>query len=173
MYIQRDYIAMYKQVIKRKYYTGIVKKQCRKCGENLCVNHLSNVTYNTIIKNNVNFNGMKIVGAGIVIIGNYFHSGTDCMMLTSNHDYDTGKEIPYDAHRSIHKNIVIEDFVWLGSRVLILPGVRIGEGVIVQAGSVVSSDIPAYAIAGGNPARVFKYRDIEHFKKLKKEKKWF
>lgn len=40
----------------------------------------------------------------------------------------------------------------------------------IHGGDVVSSDIPPYAIAGGNPARVFKYRDIEHFKKLKSEK---
>lgn len=80
--------------------------------------------------------------------------------------------VPYD-HTYICKSIIIEDFVWLGSRVTILPGVRIGEGAIIQAGAVVSCDIPLYAIAGGNPARVFKYRDVDHFKKLKAAKKIF
>lgn len=159
--------------ITRNYYTNIVKKQCKRCGKNLVVNHLSSVTSNTILKNNVHFNGMKVQGGGIVVIGNYFHSGIECLMLTTNHDYDEGREIPYDANRKVYKNIVIEDFVWMGSRVLVLPGVRIGEGAIIQAGSVVSSNIPAYAIAGGNPARVFKYRDVGHFKKLKSEKKYF
>ena len=114
---------------------------------------------------------MVIRGGGKVIIGNYFHSGEECLMITQNHNYDKGNAIPYDD-TYIYKSIIIEDFVWLGSRVTILPGVKIGEGAIIQGGSVVSSDIPPYAIAGGNPARVFKYRDIEHFRRLKKDKKF-
>lgn len=93
------------------------------------------------------------------------------MMITQNHNYDKGNAIPYDD-TYIVKSIIIGDFVWLGSRVTILPGVKIGEGAIIQAGAVVSSDIPPYAIAGGNPAKVFKYRDVEHFKKMKVEKKY-
>ena len=53
-----------------------------------------------------------------------------------------------------------------------LAGVTIGEGAIIQAGSVVVSNIPDYAIAGGHPAKVFKYRDIEHYTKLKSEGKF-
>ena len=56
-----------------------------------------------------------------------------------------------------------------GSRVIILGGVTIGEGAIIQVGSVVVSDIPDYAIAGCHPAKVFKYRDKEHYYKLKQE----
>ncbi|MCQ2964441.1 MAG: acyltransferase, partial [archaeon] len=72
----------------------------------------------------------------------------------------------------ISKEVVIEDNVWLGNRVIVLPGVTIGEGAIIQAGSVVVSDIPKCAIAGGHPAKVFKYRDIGHYEKLKKEGKF-
>lgn len=139
--------------------------------KNLKVNYLSNVDPDTILKSNVNFNGMNIKGGG-VIIGNYFHSGEDCLMISENHNYDKGKGIPYDR-TYIKKGIVIEDFVWMGSRVTVLPGVRIGEGAVIQAGAVVSSDIPPCAIAGGNPARVFKYRDVEHFKKMKEEGKYY
>ncbi len=159
------------QKYKKKYYTNRIRKHCKRCGSNLQVNHMSNVTRNTILKNNVSFNGMDIRGGGIVVIGNYFHSGDGCMMITQNHNYDKGNAIPYDD-TYIVKSIIIGDFVWLGSRVTILPGVKIGEGAIIQAGAVVSSDIPPYAIAGGNPAKVFKYRDIEHFKKMKIEKKY-
>jgi acetyltransferase-like isoleucine patch superfamily enzyme len=53
-----------------------------------------------------------------------------------------------------------------------LPGVRIGEGAIIQAGSTVVKDIEKYGIAGGHPAKVFKYRDIDHYEKLKKEGKF-
>ena len=55
---------------------------------------------------------------------------------------------------------------------IILSGVKVGEGAIIQAGSVVVSDIPPCAIAGGHPAKVFKYRDKAHYDKLKYEKKF-
>jgi acetyltransferase-like isoleucine patch superfamily enzyme len=93
------------------------------------------------------------------------------MMITQNHNYDHGTMIPYDD-TYIFKDIHIEDNVWLGNRVIILGGVTIGEGAIIQAGSVVVKNIPKYAIAGGHPATVFKYRDIKHYEKLKSAKKF-
>lgn len=92
--------------------------------------------------------------------------------MTTIHNYDNGKKIPYDE-TVIHKEVTIEDNVWLGINVTILPGVTIGEGAIIQAGSVVTSNIPACAIAGGHPAKVFKYRNKEHYYKLKSEEKFF
>jgi maltose O-acetyltransferase len=53
----------------------------------------------------------------------------------------------------------IEDDVWIGARAIILPGLRIGKGAIIGAGSVVTRDVPPYAICVGNPARVLKYRN--------------
>jgi chloramphenicol O-acetyltransferase type B len=125
----------------------------------------------THLKGHVNFNGMRIIGRGKCTIGSYFHSGQECMIITGIHNYDHGNAIPYDE-TEITKDVLIEDFVWLGSRVIILPGVTIGEGAIIQAGAVVTKNIPKYAIAGGSPASVFKYRDIEHFNRLKDEKKF-
>ena len=132
----------------------------------------SAVTKNTILGKNVNFNGMRISGQGNVLIGDNFHSGTECMIITSYHNYDQGTKIPYDD-TYISKDVRIEDNVWLGSRVIVLGGVTIGEGAIIQAGSVVVKDIPAYGIAGGHPAKVFKYRDIEHYNQLKKQGSFF
>ena len=54
--------------------------------------------------------------------------------------------------------IVIEDDVWIGARAIILQGVRIGKGAIIGAGSVVTKDVPPYAIVAGNPARVVRMR---------------
>lgn len=93
------------------------------------------------------------------------------MMITQIHNYDHGKKVPYDD-TYIYKDITIEDNVWLGSRVIVLGGVTIGEGAIIQAGSVVVKNIPKYAIAGGHPATVFKYRDIDHYERLKAEGKF-
>lgn len=58
-------------------------------------------------------------------------------------------------------SIIIEDDVWIGERALILSGVRIGKGAVVGAGSVVTKDVPPYAIVGGVPAKVIKYRFSE------------
>lgn len=161
----------WKKKFRQRYYTNKVKKIAGKVGEGLIVNHKSLVTKNLYVGNNVNFNGLRIGGGGKVTIGDNFHSGQECLFITSNHNYDHGKAIPYD-NTSINKDIVIEDNVWLGDRVIVLGGATIAEGAIIQAGSVVTGDIPKYAIAGGHPAKVFKYRDIEHYEELKAEGKF-
>ena len=113
---------------------------------------------------------MAIHGNGKVTIGNYLHSGTGCQIITSFHNYE-GDAIPYD-NTYIDKDVTIGDCVWLGNEVIILGGVSIGEGAIIQAGSVVVKDIPPYAIAGGHPAQPFKFRDIEHYEEMKKQGKF-
>lgn len=148
--------------IRRIICTTMVKLKCKSHGEHLRVNYKSKVTRNTILGNYVNFNGMTIEGGGEVLIGDYFHSGKECIILTSNHNYDHGTAIPYDD-TYIHKNVKIGECVWIGTRVLILGGVTIGDGAIIQAGSVVTTDIPKGAIAGGAPAKVFKMRDMKHY----------
>ena len=76
--------------VKRMYYTKKVKKQCKSFIEPLKVNGKSRVNSNTILKKNVNFNGMIVKGNGNVKIGNNFHSGQDCLMITFFHKYDGG-----------------------------------------------------------------------------------
>lgn len=154
------------------YYGGQVLRTAKSIGKGFYCGGPSCVNRHTVIKDFVSFNGMFINGGGNVVIGNYFHSGVECMIITQNHDYDTGALIPYGVGYN-YKDVFIEDFVWLGRRVTILPGTKIGEGAIIQAGAVVHGNIPPYAIAGGNPAKVFKYRNIEHFERLKKEGKVF
>ena len=131
----------------------------------------TSLSKNTILSRNPNFNGMKIIGFGEVFFGNNFHSGSDCQIITSYHNYDNGDSIPYDSSY-ITKNVNIEDNVWFGNNVTILGGVTIGEGAIIQACSLVTKDVPKYAIVGGNPAKVFKSRDVEHYKNLLKNKKF-
>jgi len=106
-----------------------------------------------------------------LIIGDNFHSGSNVRVITQNHNFDNGTRIPYDS-TYIYKDVIIEDNVWVGTGVIILGGVTIGEGAIIQAGSVVVHDIPKYAIAGGHPAKVFSYRDKEHYEELKRLKKY-
>jgi virginiamycin A acetyltransferase len=68
---------------------------------------------------------------------------------------------------------VVGNDVWLGYRALVMPGVTIGDGAIVAAGSVVGADVPPYAIAGGNPARVLRMRyDEEDVERLLRAAWW-
>lgn len=89
-------------------------------------------------------------------------------MLAQNHNYE-GNALPYDS-TYINKKIVIEDNVWIGSRVLICGNVHIGEGAIIAAGSVITKDVPKFAIVSSGV--VIKYRDKDHYEKLKREKKY-
>ena len=67
---------------------------------------------------------------------------------------------------------MIGDCVWFGNKVTVLGGVTIGEGAIIAAGAVVTKDVPPLAIVGGNPAKVIKYRNADHYFKLKAEGKF-
>ena len=166
-----EFYRKFKRNYLRKKYKKAVVGQCQRHGEPLKVNGPSFVNKNTILGKNVNFNGMQIRGLGHVTIGDNFHSGRGCVMITHVHNFDHGEAIPYDS-TYVQKDIKIEDNVWLGDDVMILGGVTLGEGCIIQAGSVVVSDIPKYGIAGGHPAKVFKNRDIEHYERLKREGKF-
>ena len=57
-----------------------------------------------------------------------------------------------------NKIIIIEDDVWIGARVMIMPGKRIGQGSVLAAGAIVTKDVDAYSIVGGNPAKLLKTR---------------
>lgn len=156
---------------KQVFWTALVRVTCQRCGQGLVVNSSSWLGGNVILGNNTNFNGMHISPGGTVRIGDNFHSGTECLIIVQYHNYDSGESIPYDDPY-INKDVTIEENVWIGHRVIILGGVRIGEGAVIQAGSVVVRDIPKYAVAGGNPAQVFKYRDIDHYECLKNLQKF-
>ncbi len=87
-------------------------------------------------------------------------------ILGNNHQINTLTSYPlwsrfveYNSIDATSKGpIVVQDEVWIGTNALILSGVTIGKGAIVAAGAVVTKDVPAYAIVGGNPAKVIKYR---------------
>lgn len=151
-------------------YPKKIRKTAAKSDGRIYVGGPSFVTNNTYLGNNVCFNGMKIFGNGKVKIGDNFHSGSGCQIITSFHNYD-GESVPYDE-TFIDKDVLIEDNVWLGNNVIILGGVTIGEGAIIQAGSVVCKNIPKYSIAGGHPAIPFKTRNVELYEKNKKDGKF-
>jgi chloramphenicol O-acetyltransferase type B len=153
----------------REYY---VRASCKNVGEELRINGpVSGFHKNISLGKYVNFNGIKILGEADIVIGDYFHSGQDVVIITDNHNYDDAEAIPYDKV-VIKKPVMIKDFVWIGHGVIILGGVTIGEGAIAAAGSVITKDVPDYAIVGGNPAKVIKHRNIERFNELKRQGKF-
>lgn len=98
-----------------------------------------------------------IYGHGGVSIGNDTQIAAHCVVIPANHRYsDIVKPIRLQGER--RKGIEIGNNVWIGANCVILDGVHIGDGAVIGAGSVVSSDIPSDAVAFGVPARVHKYR---------------
>ena len=154
--------------LTRKIRGFIVLQYVKSHKNEIFIGGKTKLSRQTILNRNPSFNGMIIAGSGEVIIGDNFHSGDNCIILTGNHNYDKGKKIPYD-NTYINKKVIIGDNVWFGSRVIVLGGVTIGEGAIIQAGAVVVKSIVACGIAGGNPAIVFKYRDKNHYYSLKEK----
>lgn len=148
-------------------YKTQAKKGIKSYKEPLIINGKTTFNSNTELGENTNFNGFIVSGKANVKIGDNFHSGPECRIITDSHNYE-GEALPYDR-TYIRREVIIGNNVWLGHGVLILGGVIIGDGAIIQAGAVVVSDIPKYGIAGGSPAKVFKHRDKNHYEKLLSE----
>lgn len=148
------------------WYSLPVRWTVKRCGACLRCGGPVHLTKHTELADHVWIHGLWASGNGRLLIGRYVHLGEGLRIFTRNHNYNCGDAIPYDT-TYIKKDVVIGDFVWIGVQVILLPGTKIGEGAIIQAGSVVHGEIPPYAIAGGNPAKVFAQRDVEHFQQLK------
>jgi maltose O-acetyltransferase len=103
--------------------------------------------------------GVNCQASGPIIIGNDVMIGPDVILLTQNHQFDR-LDIPmWKQGYKEPKPIIIHDDVWIGIRAIVLAGVHIGKGAIVAAGAIVTKDVPDYAIVGGSPAYVIKYRN--------------
>jgi len=94
---------------------------------------------------------------GDVRIGKNVMMGPDVLILSLNHQFETVRPM-IDQGMGASREVVIDDDVWIGARVIILPGVHISHGVVVGAGSVVTRSVPPNSVVAGNPARVVKSR---------------
>lgn len=106
-----------------------------------------------------------------LIIGNYCSIAPEVIFIPgSEHAINTVSTYPFKVkcmqgqqHEALSKgDIIVEDDVWIGCRATIMSGVRIGQGAVVAAGAVVTKDVPPYAVVGGVPAKVIKYRFAPH-----------
>jgi len=96
---------------------------------------------------------LMILGSGIVTIGDNALIGPDARFYTVNHAFDV--ELRREGWERAFP-ITLEPDVWLGGSVVICPGVTVGRGSVVAAGSVVTKDVPPMTVVGGNPAKVLK-----------------
>lgn len=111
-------------------------------------------------EDHASFNDRVILNAsvgGSIVIGNNTLVGPGVMMFTANHVFmNPHRLIREQGH--ITADVIIGEDCWLGAGAIILPGVRIGNGAVIGAGSVVTRDILPYAVAGGVPAAAIKPR---------------
>lgn len=87
-----NYLLTIRKKVKRLAYTFFVKHKLQSFGEGLRVNGRCRISGNVNVGSYCNFNGLSIVGYGKVDIGDYFHSGTECMIISSNHNYGGGND---------------------------------------------------------------------------------
>lgn len=124
-----------------------------RCGRNVNIERGASFSRRVTIGNNSGIGKNAYIGI-TVSIGNDVMMGNDCLIYTRNHNFSR-IDIPIrEQGYAEEKPVVIGDDVWIGSRVIILGGVHIGNHCIIGAGSVVTHDISDYDIVAGNPARV-------------------
>ena len=95
---------------------------------------------------------------GPLTIGTDVMMGPEVVILTNSHKYDKC-DIPMNKQGSYVLPVVIGNDVWIGTRAIILPCVKIGNGVIIGTGTVVTKDVPDYAVVGGVPAKIIRLRN--------------
>lgn len=143
----------------RRIRYEICRHMFASCGRNVNVEHGALINNGRLISIGDNSGiGLDAFISGPLVIGSNVIMGPNCTFLSINRITDrTDTTILGQGYKPAEAP-VIEDDVWLGANVTVLPGRRIGRGSIVAAGAVVSSDVAPYAVVAGNPARVIKMR---------------
>lgn len=164
---------MEKFIIYRYFYKYYKKKCWKKANKN----------NNVVLKDINNYKNVIVGKYSYGLVDALFHSKTDeklyigdfcsiapnvLFIVASDHNYNNLSTYPFKVMIAGEKaealskgDIIVKDDVWIGANSTILSGVTINQGAVVAAGSVVTKDVPPYAIVGGNPARVIKYRFSE------------
>lgn len=159
--LQRETLMVCREVSARynedpERHTAAFGAMLNSCGPGLDIRPPIMIEYaeRVSIGSNVFINAdFMVIGSGRITIGDNVLIGPGTRFYTPNHSLDI------DLRRAgweIGLPITLEDDVWLGGSVVVCPGVTIGRGAVVGAGSVVTKDVPPGVVVGGNPARVIR-----------------
>lgn len=143
-------------------FGNFLRIQCAKrfienCGKNVRIGPNVTLGFSCILGSNISINeSCRLVNS---VIGDNVLIAPEVYAIMRNHEYqDLLKPIKDQGYFKENPPRISSD-VWVGARVMLLPGIQIGKGAIVAAGAVVTKDVPPYAIVGGVPAKVIGYRD--------------
>lgn len=145
------------------------KYQWKKCNKHNNTYIVSDYGFDNVLVGNFSYGPIDVDvtdNNGLLKIGSYCSLADGCkFILGQGHQLKTISTFPFkkalfdeDENQTKSGKIVVEDDVWIGYGATILSGVCIGQGAVVAAGAVVSKNVPPYAIVGGIPAKIIKYR---------------
>lgn len=145
--------------IIRKIRSGVAKRCFDKFGKNINIEKGADFGRGNGISIGDNSGiGVRCEVRGPLEIGKDVMMGPEVRIMTSSHNTER-TDIPMCQQGfNPKRKVTICDDVWIGARVIILPGVTIGKGAIIGAGAVITKDVPEYAVVAGVPAKVIKYR---------------
>lgn len=147
----------------RGFRRFLCSKIFNKCGNNINVEKMAYFGMGNDIEIGDNSGiGIKsklygIGGGGRIFIGENVVMAPEVTILTLIHNYND-ISLPINQQKTEPSDVIIEDDVWIGYRVIILPGVKVGEGAVIGAGAVVTKDVEPYTVVGGIPAKYIKKR---------------
>lgn len=129
------------------------KKIMLKVGTNV------NVETGAIFNPNIEIGDNSTIGVNCEIIGkarigNNVLMGPEVILYAQNHNFRDKNTLICNQGYEEEKGVIIEDDIWIGRRVIILPGVTVKKGTVIGAGSIVTKTFPEYSVIGGNPAKV-------------------
>lgn len=137
----------------------LVKKIFKRCGDNVLVKHGAyfgsgsgiELGQRSQIGDNSRIDQDVVIGDDVIM-------GPDVVIMTNAHAFDDRETVINRQGALPRRPVIIGNDVWLGTRVIVMPGIHIHDGAVIGACSVVTRDIPAYAVAVGAPARVIRMR---------------
>lgn len=152
----------FSEIIPPPFRIFLLRIFFKKIGKNCLIDYevyfrfpeLISLGKNVIINRGCEFYASHLKGGANIIIGDNVVFSPYVILFSAQQDYST---LALDDKV---QSIIIEDNVWIGGRVTILPGVKIGKGSVIGAGSVVTKDTPPFTVSVGVPAKVIKKREI-------------